>query len=830
MLDVSLWGDDFTPKPEPEKVKKIVKKVSQPKEVKTVVDKQIKSTKVSLEDKLRLIEEEVYRVLGHIADDTLVIKDVETLANYIDVATNNGIISIDTETNNSLDPLTCKLMGPCIYTPGMKRAYIPIHHVDYRSGLKLADQLTEENIKEQFLRLTHTKIIMHNGKFDYKVIKCTTDVELDIYWDTLVAAKLLDENEVSAGLKQQYIKKIDPTQEKYSIDHLFNGVEYAFVKPEVFALYAAQDAYMTYKLYMWQKEQLEKEDLKKVYNLFKNVEMPLVKVVAEMELYGVAIDRDYAGLLSKKYHALLDDCDARIAVEMSTYESKINAWKLSKEGQEMVGKKTKAEQLTDPINLGSPTQLAILFYDILKVGVIDKKSPRGTGEEIMEKINLPITKLILERRGLIKLINTYIDVIPTLTNPKTDRIHTHFNQFGAATGRFSSSDPINLQNIPSHNREIRMIFRASDGCTLIGGDFSGQEPRLTAHYSNDESMIKAFMEKKDLYAQIASNMYNNRYEDNLEFYPEGTEIVLDGKKVICGNKTHQNKDGKGRRSQAKTVLLGILYGRGAASIAEQLGKTREEAQEIIDIFYKRYPKVKQWIDSTMSNAKKTGYVEDFIGRRRHLPDIQLPKYEIKSTTAAAAEFNPILGCKDRMDNSVNNLINKYKQQLDKVQYNRDYQNIKQKALTEGIEIHDNSGFISQAERQAVNSRVQGGAASLTKMAMLEIHNDQRLRDLGFRLMITVHDEVLGECPDENVEEVADRLAEVMIESAKPYTKVPMAVDAYCVKQWYFDEMTASIQAEFKKYISNMSHEDAMNTLYKNHIELSAETINKMLQE
>ena len=147
---------------------------------------------------------------------------------------------------------------------------------------------------------------MHNGKFDYQVIKCTTGKQLKVYWDTMIGTRILDENEKSAGLKQQYIAKIDPSIEKYSIDHLFEGVEYAVVDPEVFALYAATDAYMTYKLYEWQKKQFEKPGHERLYKLFLDVEMQVMEVAAEMELTGICIDSEYAQRLSKKYHDKLD--------------------------------------------------------------------------------------------------------------------------------------------------------------------------------------------------------------------------------------------------------------------------------------------------------------------------------------------------------------------------------------------------------------------------------------------------------------------------------------------------------------------------------------------
>ena len=469
MAGMSLWGDDFNVTPEPQKQKKIIEKAAKPQKVKTTTEKVIKSrsSSVSIHDKLRLIKEEVLRILGVYKDQTVVIRTRDELTKYIDAAIVNGEIAIDTETNNSLVPLTCKLMGPCIYTPGQKNAYIPINHVDPDTRELLPNQLTEQDIREEFLRLTDTKIIMHNGKFDYEVILCTCDVELEIYWDTMIASRILDENE-RANLKQQYISKIDPSIEKYSIEQLFEGVEYAVVDPEIFALYAATDAFMTYKLYLWQKEQFAIPGCERMYKLFTDIEMPIIKVCAAMEMTGIEIDKEYGERLSLKYHKKLDIIDVKIEEELAKYKDQIAKWRLTPEANKKEKKtnkkgeetwsKSKNEQLQDPPSMTSPTQLAIFFYDVLDVGVVDKKTPRGTGEEILQKIGLPICDLILEKRGLEKIIGTYVDKLPQCVLPETNRLHAHFNQIGADTGRFSSSDP-NLQNIPSHLKEIRMLFR-----------------------------------------------------------------------------------------------------------------------------------------------------------------------------------------------------------------------------------------------------------------------------------------------------------------------------------------------------------------------------------
>ena len=529
---MSLWGEEFTIVAQPkQQQKKLIDKVSKPKQVTIQTEKVAKSKSISITEKLRIIRDEVMRILGVYKDQTVTIRTRDDLHKYIDAAIVNGEIAIDTETNNSLVPLTCKLMGPCIYTPGQKNAYIPINHVDPYSRELLPNQLTEQDIKEEFTRLVNTKIIMHNGKFDFEVIKCTCDIELEIYWDTMIASRILDENE-RANLKQQYISKIDPSIEKYSIEKLFDGIEYAVVDPDLFALYAATDAFMTYKLYLWQKAMFEIPGSERMYNLFKNIEMPLVKVCADMELTGITIDTEYASRLSKMYTGMLEDIDVQISTELDKYRDQIEQWrttpdanrkdqKTNKKG-EITWTKSKSEQLQDPPSMTSPTQLAIFLYDVLNVGVIDKKTPRGTGEEILKAIGLPICNLILEKRGLEKLIGTYVDKLPQCVLPETGRLHAHFNQIGADTGRFSSSDP-NLQNIPSKNKNIRMMFCASPGNVLVGSDYSQQEPRLLASYANDEAMLDAYRNKKDLYATIAMGVYNNNYEDNLEHFPDGTK-------------------------------------------------------------------------------------------------------------------------------------------------------------------------------------------------------------------------------------------------------------------------------------------------------------------
>ena len=435
----SLWGDDFSIKNTKEADLELLEKTKKPLKV-VSSEKSLKSKKTSIEDKLAIIREEVLRILGGYAENTIVIKTKQQLIDYIDKSIQNGIISVDTETDNSLDPITCKLMGPCIYTPGQKNAYIPINHINYVTGERLDWQLTEEDVAEQFKRLENTPIIFHNGKFDYEVIKCTTGVPLKIYWDTMIGARMLNENE-KAVLKEQYIAKIDPSIEKYDIEHLFSGIEYAIVDPEIFALYAATDAFMTYKLYEWQLKQFNLPDNKRMFDVFKNVEIPVITVAAQMELDGVEIDKEYATRLSEKYHKKSEELDKLIETELKKYDSVIAQWRLTPDANYHPPKKagsgegkSKAEQLDDPVSISSPTQLAILIYDVLQYKSVDKKMPRGTGEDILVKLNekyqIPLCDLILQKRGLEKLIGTYIDKLPECVSPKDGRLHAQFNQLG----------------------------------------------------------------------------------------------------------------------------------------------------------------------------------------------------------------------------------------------------------------------------------------------------------------------------------------------------------------------------------------------------------------
>jgi DNA polymerase-1 len=328
----------------------------------------------------------------------------------------------------------------------------------------------------------------------------------------MIGAHTINENE-RMNLKIQYIEKIDPTQAKYDIEHLFT-VPYKYVDPEIFALYAATDSMMTDKLYVYQVAILEAPGNERLLWLFKTIEMPIVKVAGDIELIGVCIDQEFGERLKVKFNQNLVDIDQKIEQELEALKPIINKWKTdpksgattktrqyqpkkskmslakleekydkidTKTGKRYKEGKAPIEQIGDPINLASPTQLAILFYDILKCPTVSKKSPRGTGkdelEAIAEKTDMTLCKLILERRGIVKLISTYIDVIPALAQHWPDgRIRYKLNSVGTDTGRFSSGGEfkfldgdtpveisgINSQNIPSRGdgKITRMLFTA----------------------------------------------------------------------------------------------------------------------------------------------------------------------------------------------------------------------------------------------------------------------------------------------------------------------------------------------------------------------------------
>jgi len=738
------------------------------------------------------IQAKVEQALGKYKNDYITIRDKEVLHDYITNCIGNIYFSVDTETTG-LDPYTDLIAGICVYTYGEKAAYIPLNHISYFTGAKVPNQLPYDFVLKEFNRLLARipEVDMFNANFDIRVLRQMGMSDIYCTWDAYLASRLLNENEPKRGLKALH-KKYCMTEdvEAFKFDELFKGIPFTKIPIETGYVYAARDAVITTELSDFQRQYLgrtpeeAREDLRDVSWVFHNIEMPCVSVVCDMEDNGVAFDKEYAKELSEKYHAKEKEVLDKFYKTLEPYKEKIEAYRKSsvykgdretdpyflydKEAQTKVKGSTK---LDNPINIASPIQIAILLYDILKIQPPDPKKPRGTGEEILEKIDNPICKAILNYREIEKLLSTYIDKLPDCVNPKDKRIHCDFNQYGADTGRFSSSNP-NLQNIPSHNKDIRKMFIARDGYVLMSSDYSQQEPKVMTQMCGDSKMIKAYREGKDLYAEIASLAFNTSYDNCLEFRPDGTT----------------NSEGKERRTQAKSILLGVLYGRGVPSIAEQLGTTTKKAQAIKDSVFKGFPAIPKFEQDSLQMAYEKGFVTTLWGRKRRLPDLQLDEFEFSWKDGAPPDDDLLEFNEDDEEHDLSNEVPEdiqdyYLRKLSHC-WGKEKHAIIQEAAQEGIKIIDNGGKIADAERQCVNSRIQGSAADMSKLAMILVGNNKRLKELGFKLLIPVHDELIAECPKENARECKKLFADLMSKAAESKLTIPIKCDVEVTERWY----------------------------------------------
>ena len=739
----------------------------------------------SLLAQINQIKAMVEKHLGQFKDDYVIIRNQDELHDYFAKCVNNGVVAIDTETTG-LDPILDSIVGLCLYTPNEKAVYVPINHTSYVTGARVDNQLTEQDVAEEFDMIIHDtniEIIMFNAKFDMRVIRNQLGIK-DIYctWDAYLAARLMNENEESNALKKLHNKYVlNGKGDAFSFDDLFKGVPADKIPINTFYLYAAHDSIITYELYQYQKQFVyydatkpheDRNGMNGVSWVFFNIEMPCIKVVCDMEDNGIKFDFGYNQFLKDKYHALLEDRIEQFNKICDTYAEDIEAYRRK------MGANCK---LDDPINIKSSSQLAILLYDIMGCEVpVDKKTKkevRTTNEATLRSMDNPVAKAVLDYREFSTIVDTFIDKLPDCVNPKDGRIHCSFNQYGARTGRFSSENP-NMQNIPSHNKEIRKMFVASDGYVLMSSDYSQQEPKVMTQMCGDPKMIKAYQEGKDLYAEIAALSFSTTYENCLEFRPDGTT----------------NPEGKNRRSQAKSILLGVLYGRGVPSIAEQLGTTTKKAQAIKDSVFKGFPAIPKFEEDSLDMAYEKGYVTTLWGRKRRLPDLQLPEYEFKWKDGAPPD-DDLLDfdlSEDMSEPEVSEDVQrKYIKKLKSVPFFKK-RTVFEEANKEGIWIIDNGAKIADAQRQCVNSRIQGSAADMSKLAMILVGNDKRLKELGFRLLIPVHDELIAECPEENVKECSERFAELMSEAAKSALSIPIKCDVEVTREWYGDSIDGII--------------------------------------
>ena len=744
----------------------------------------------TIKQKVEYAKDLSLQVFGNKLDKIELVTNTNRIEEYLHNTLKNGILAVDTETNG-LDRVDGKIAGICLYTPGEKGIYIPVGHVSYMTNQPLKDNVPCEIMKNFFKVCNEhsVKYILHNAKFDMHFLYWTIGIKIVPYWDTLIAGQLLNENEPH-GLKvlyQKYCVRADEEQQVAKFNTLFNGIEFNSIPPSVGYMYAAFDPIMTYDLYKFQEQYLDKDNgelcyrkgLERVADVFRNIEMPLIEVVFDMEVQGVDIDTELAQQLKAKYTQYMDNAVEEFNTQIKEIEQ---AGTFNELRVKHPDKFSKISELGDiKINIASNAQLVILFYDVLKLE--PPKGQRSVGEEQLKQLHHPLVHCILEYRGMSKLLSTYIEAIPNHIAKRDGKLHANFNQYGAKTGRFSSSDP-NLQNIPSKTKklsdgtvidaghDIRQMFIAGEGNVIIGGDFSQQEPRCLAHMSQDENMINAYLHGKDLYATIASKLYNKPYDDCKEFRPDGTV----------------NPEGKQRRSSVKPILLGIMYGRGVNSIAEQMNISKEEAQQVINDFYKQFPRVKEFVEFAQENARTYGFVETAWGRKRRLPNMQLDPIEITVENPNLINtFNPLDFNSTASTEVSDEVYYKYLKKMNRAYGREAKEKVKQEAQAEGYKIVDNSGYIADAQRQCVNSIIQGSAADMTKIAMIKIHSNERLRELGFQLIACIHDEVLGVCPKENAKEVRDILEYIMIHVVDGKFEIPMKTDIEMTYRWYGSE-------------------------------------------
>lgn len=716
-----------------------------------------KSTGNTILDRVNLIRSKVELELGHLKDRFLLIQTEEELSNYIDKCIANNIFAFDTETSG-LDTITCDLIGLSLYTPGEKACYVPIGHKSYVDNMLKDNQVSLDSVNKQLSRLKNIPAIMHNGKFDINVIYWQFKWLFEnLVWDSMVATKILDERE-PAGLKYQYCKNIAKDGKVNDYSELFNGVNFAYVPINIAYLYAAKDAEITYQLYEYQLKQYELPGNEKLLELLQTIEIPLVPVIAEMQREGVSFDMQKAEELSKKYNAQLDDCQQQLDEVCALYSKEIAEW----------NRRNPKDCFRLPLNPNSSKQVAQLLYDVLGITSPDKHSERGTGSDILQQIDEPVCKSILKYREINKLLTTYIEKMPKVVNPKTGKIHASFNQNGTDTGRMSSSDP-NLQNIPSHNDEIRTMFIADEGCVFIGSDYSQQEPKSTAWLSQDANMLEIYQDPNaDLYPEVASTAFHVPASECVEFRPDGTV----------------NKEGKERRSKAKVIQLAMTYGQAAYSLAQSLGCKVKEAQQIQENFFARFPGIREFTENTYQFAYENGYVETVWGRRRHLPDMQLEPYEFSWLDGVGNNFDLLdFENESEVQEVPYDLQEEYMDALDKCFKWQDKQKIFEQAKRDNIKIVDNTLKIADAERQAINTPIQGTSADMVKLAMVNLSNDADFRRLGGVIKMQIHDELICQGPKENAKELSSVIQRVMQESPQAKIKLPWRCDMVISEKW-----------------------------------------------
>ena len=496
----------------------------------------------------------------------------------------NDFFSLDTETTG-IDPINAELVGMSFSYTENQAFYVPVPS-NREEALKIVNEFKEvledertlnigQNIKYDILTLSNYGVNVQGPMFDTMIAHYVLQPELRHNMDYLA--------EIYLHYRTIPIEDLIGPKGK-------NQKNMRDLSPEAVYKYACEDADITLKLHHVLKKEL---DVSGVANLFYEIEMPLVPVLAYMERNGVRVDTE-----------ALKETSQHFTQRMNQIEQEIY-------------------QLTGmQFNISSPKQVGEILFDRLKIVEKAKKTKTGqyvTSEEVLEGLRNrhEVVGKILDYRGLKKLLSTYIDALPLLINPRTQKIHTSFNQTVTATGRLSSSNP-NLQNIPIRNedgKEIRKAFIPEEGCEFFSADYSQIELRIMAHLSGDKNMIEAFQEGNDIHAATASKVF----------------------KIALEEVTRE------QRSKAKTANFGIIYGISVFGLAERMNVPRSEAKELIDGYFQTYPQIKEYMDHSVEKARINGYIETVFGRKRYLPDINSHNAVVRGYAERNAINAPIQG-------------------------------------------------------------------------------------------------------------------------------------------------------------------------------------------
>ena len=606
-------------------------------------------------------KEQIHENLARLEDLDYSYKLIETekdMDNFLAYFMTRKVFSLDTETTGT-DPITAKLVGMSFSCKENEAFYIPVPQDDSKAKetVKKIKPLVEnpaslkvgQNMKYDIIMLARYGAEVRGEMFDTMVAHYVIQPELRHNMDYLA--------EIYLNYRTIHIEELIGEKKK-------GQKKMSDLTPQEIYKYACEDADVTLKLKnILEKELQEKNDEK----LFREIEMPLVPVLAQMEMNGARIDT-----------AALKNISEELSAKMQAIETEIYA---------LAGTE---------FNISSPRQVGDILFNRLQLIEKAKKTKSGqysTSEEVLESMRHkhPIVEKILDYRGLKKLLTTYVDALPQLINPETGKIHTSFNQTVTATGRLSSSNP-NLQNIPvrdENGREIRRAFIPDDGCLFFSADYSQIELRIMAHMSGDKGMVEAFRSGEDIHTDTAAKVY----------------------KVPAAEVT------KAMRSKAKTANFGIIYGISAFGLAERMGVDRREAKELIDEYFKTYPGIKAYIEKSVDDAKRNGYAETLFHRKRFLPDI----------------------------NSHNAVVRGY------------------------------------AERNAVNAPIQGTAADIIKVAMINIHNRLKREGLKAQMIIQVHDELDFNVPENEKEQLQAIVMEEMQNAC--HMSVPLTADCGWGANW-----------------------------------------------